>query len=451
MVLFVGWEAWRRRINWLVLLMMGFLGGCSSLGGFSLPGSGPVLPTSPPAFTSTAAQTPVPLPTNTYLAATISPTPVSELTIWVPPEFDPASGTTAGTLLAERLDEFSSLHGGVTIKVRIKAASGPGGLLESLNAADGAAPGALPGVVALNRPDLEVAAIKGLIQPLDGMSTVIDEQDWYTYARQLAMVQGATFSLPFAGDVLLIAYRPGRVVAPPVDWDTAFRLGQPLAFAAGDGQAMFVLSLYQSIDGAVEDSQRRPTLQPEVLAQVLTLLADGEARGIFPSWLAQYETNAQVWQAYREARVNALVTSSSSYLSTLPPDTAAVPIPAMDDTPLTLATGWGWAVADPDPVRRVLSVDLAEFLVDGSFLADWTEAAGVLPTRPSALAGWENQSLKTLLSPIAVSAQARPSVEQLAGLGPVLKEATLKVLKKESDAPQAAQSAAERLVVPENR
>lgn len=432
---------------WLWLAVVAALAGCSALGDLNLPGvPGPASPTAE----ISASPSPV-APTATATSLPATPTPIPSLTIWLPPEFDPASGTQAGQILADRLKEFSAANDGVKVIVRIKAAAGVGGLLESLSAAKGAAPRALPSVVALSRADLEAAAIKGLVQPLDGTSTVIDEPDWFEYSRQLAMVQGATFALPFAGDALVIAYRPTRVVAPPADWDTIYRLAQPLAFAAGDGQAMFVLSLYQSLGGLVEDSQRRPTLQPEVLSQVFQILHDGEERGIFPAWLGQYETNAQVWQAYRDLRVNALVTWASSYLSALPPDTAAVPIPSIDETPLTLATGWGWAVADPDPGRRVLSIRLAEFLSEGSFLARWTEAAGYLPTRPSALAGWNNQSLKTLLSPVAVSAQSRPSVEQLAGLGPVLKEATLKVLEKESDPAQAAQSAAERLVIPENR
>ena len=103
------------------------------------------------------------------------------------------------------------------------------------------------------------------------------------------------------------------------------------------------------------------------------------------------------------------------------------------------------------PERRALAVRLAEFLAGGEFISDWTEAAGYLPARPSALAGWSNQSLKTLLSPVAVSARARPSSDQLNVLGPVLKEAALIVIRGESDPTKAAQAAAERLLVPENR
>lgn len=434
----------------LIFLLILVLSGCSVLEGIELPAGIPRLSLS--TATPQIVDTPTPAgPTETPVVIQPTPTQVEEITVWLPPEFDPASGTAAGELMAERLREFTLQSGGVRVNVRIKATSGAGGLLESLTAASGAAPGAVPSVIALPRADLEVAAIKGLLTPLDGISTDIDQPDWYDYARQLAMVQGATFGLPFAGDAMVVAYRPSRVVAPPTDWKTVYSLAQPLAFPAGDTQALFVLSLYQSIGGTVEDAQRRPTLQPEVLSQVFQVLADGEARGIFPAWLEQYETSAQVWQAYRDLRVNALVTWTSNYLSTLPPDTSAVPVPSLDDSPLTLATGWVWAVSDPVPERRELSIHLAEFLAEGPFMARWTEAAGYLPARPSALAAWTNQSLKTLLSPVAVTAQARPSVELLSSLGPVLREATLKILKKQSDPTQAAQSAAERLTIPDNR
>jgi multiple sugar transport system substrate-binding protein len=440
------------RVLLLLAVLPGLLlSGCGLLEQISLPVNLPGMPTQTPP----PLETPTPeIPTSTpgadlsFLTTAVSP---QTLTLWLPPEFDPGAETLAGQRLASRLEDFSRQNGGVKIHVRIKATSGPGGLLESLNTASAAAPLSLPSVVALSRADVETAALKGLLHPLDGNSSVIDQQDWYEYARQLARVQGTTFSLPFAGDALLLAFRPGMVNAPPEDWETVFRLGQPLAFTAGDAHALFILSLYQAVGGQVEDAQRRPVLQPEILSQVLQLLDDGEQRGIFPFWLSQYETSGQVWQAYRDERVNALIIWSSYYLINKPPDTDALPVPPLDDTPLTLATGWGFAVADPLPERRELAVALAEFLTESEFLAGWTEDAGYLPTRPSALSAWENQSLKTLLSPIAVSAVARPSVDQLASLGPVLKDATLKVLKRESDSALAAQAAAERLSMPENR
>jgi multiple sugar transport system substrate-binding protein len=436
----------------LVALLSGLLGGCEIVRqvapqALDLPGAA--------THTPAAQDTPTSLePTSTpgaNLGFLSTETVPQSLTLWLPPEFDPASGTPAGNLLAQRLALFSQQNDGVVIHVRIKAASGPGGLLDSINTASSAAPLALPSVVALSRTDLETAALKGLLHPYDGLSTTIDQPDWYTYARQLAMVQGLTFSLPFAGDALMLVYRPGMIEDAPVDWETVFRMGQPMAFSAGDSNAQFILSLYQSIGGPVEDAQRRPILQADLLSQVFQLLADGEQRGIFPYWLTQYETSAQVWQAYRDQRFHMVATWSSYYLTNPPPDSTTAAIPTLDDSPLSLATGWGFAIADPISERRPMAVALAEFLTEGDFQAGWSEAAGYLPARPSALAGWQSQNLKTLLSPIAANAEARPSVDQLSSLGPALKDATLRVLKREADPTQAAQSAAERLSFSETR
>ncbi len=108
-------------------------------------------------------------------------------------------------------------------------------------------------------------------------------------------------------------------------------------------------------------------------------------------------------------------------------------------------------MADPVPERRPAAARLAEYLTDSSFLAQWTAAAGYLPTRPAALEGWSNGVLKTVFSPITTSAQARPSTDLLASQGPVLKEAVLKMLKRESPPQDAAQVAADRLAAPQSR
>ena len=40
---------------------------------------------------------------------------------------------------------------------------------------------------------------------------------------------------------------------------------------------------------------------------------------------------------------------TSRFLSELPPDTLAEAVPSLGSKPYTLATGWVWALAEPDP------------------------------------------------------------------------------------------------------
>ncbi len=395
-----------------------------------------------PAATTTAAPT-----QQVTRSASATPSGPQVLQIWLPPQFDPAAGTSAAEHLRARLASFEADNAGYKVQVRIKAANGPGGLVESLSTATGAAPTTLPALVALSRSDLETAALKGLVFPLDGLTRVVDNPDWYPYARQLALIQGTAFGLPFAGDGMLLLYRPTKLTTPPADWTGIIKASLPLAFPAADNQSLTTLLLYLSAGGQIKDSQGRPILQADPLAKVLKQYSEGQKTGVFPTWLSQYQTDGQAWQAYREQRTQLLITWASRYLADLPADTAAVPIPSLGGQSLTLASGWLWAVSDPQPERRAAAARLAEYLVNSDFLAQWTSAAGYLPTRPSALTAWSNQGLRALLSPIALAAQVRPSNDVLLGLGPVLQEATLQVIKQQGDPVQTAQAAAERLAV----
>ncbi len=387
-------------------------------------------------------------------SSTPEPTPPGDpslLTVWLPPQFDPAEDTPAGKLLRQRLLAFTQANPRLRVETRIKALEGPGGLLESLAAASAAAPGAMPALVALPRNALEMAALKGLITPLDGWSNLLDGGDWYPYARQLGQIQGSAFGLPFGGDALLLVYRPSRMGTAPATWEALLGLGHPVAFAAADPQAMLTLNLYMQLGGAVDDDQRRPSLQEEVLARALKLYTDGTKAGVFPYALSQVQTDRQAWQAYEDQVGQWLVAWSSQYLSELPPESSAAPLPSLEGKSLALATGWAWALSDPNSERRANSARLAEFLCDPAFLAEWSSALGLLPVRPSSLQTWPNASLKPLAGDVARMAQVRPANDILSALSPALEAATLQVIRREGDATQAARAAAERLSFPVNK
>ena len=280
------------------------------------------------------------------------------------------------------MDEFVARRPGLQIEVRIKAES----MLNSLSATQAAAPSIMPDLVALSRADLESATAKGLLHPLDGLTTLPDDPDWYPYARQMAHIQNTTFGLPFAGDALaLVGYR----YPLPSAWneltdETLF------IFPAADPRALFTLSLYLSAGGTLQDSQGRLALDEAVLAEVLSLyLPDAENEFISPQVIT-YENDEQAWNAFREQRGNLVVSWTSRYLKepTLP--LALAPLPGLDTGQYTLATGWSWALAGSNPENQPLAVELAEFLSDSLFLAEWNQATGYLPTRPTALSSWDS-------------------------------------------------------------
>ncbi|HVN54409.1 MAG TPA: extracellular solute-binding protein [Anaerolineaceae bacterium] len=432
----------------LALVAIACLAGCT--GGLPpiltqwIPVATPATPapqTAVPAVPTQPGNTPVPTP-EPSLAGPL------HLTLWIPPEFNPGADTASAGLLRDQLKAFESQNPDIRVDVRVKAAGGPSGLLASLTAASAAAPAALPDLIALPRQDLESAVLKGLLFPYDGLTAVSNDPDWFSYARQLAVIGGSTYGLPFAGDALLLVYRPAHLTGIPTDWQSLLSQSVPVAFPSADPGAAFTITQYMAEGGAVADIQGRPYLDSAPLGRVLKNYSSGAKQGVFPPWLSQYETDQQSWQAYNAQQAQMAVTWVTRYLAETPSGSTALPLPVSKPGGFTLAVGWSWALSNPHSVHAAESARLAEFLIQSDFQARWTEAAGYLPTRPTALAAWKGQNLQSLLGPVAMSAQAMPPAETIESLGPVLKEAVLQVIRDQGDPSQAANSAAQHFKTP---
>lgn len=424
--------------RWLAVMLLLAAAGCSifNLPGISSAGGGTTTPTK-----MLTVSTPTPQVTPTESGPL-------RLTLWLPPKFDPQSGTLAGNLLKERLAEFGTNHPDVELEVRIKAVEGVGGLLETLRTASSVAPGAVPSLIALPRADLETAALSGLIYPYPENAGGLQGDDWFDYARDISQVQGAGYSLPFAGDALVLLYRPVNFSNPPQTWDEILMSGQRLAVPAGDPQAVVSLALYLSGSGLVQNEQGRPQLEAEVLQKVLNIYSRGLGLGVILPGMVDMASDGLAWQTYKDGGAQMVITWANRYLAEPPADTTAGLLPSLSGQPYALADGWSWAVADPQPARRLLAVELAEFLTDADFLAEWSEASGTLVVRPSSLEGWADFYSRDLARTFAQSAQLRPSSGLASSLAPALQEAVRQVLTRQSDPMQAANTAAEKVAKP---
>lgn len=426
----------RRTIGTLiVLLLLLAAGGCSILSGIST-----TQPTAQPTSTP-----PAQIDSPVTATSTAEPT---LLRVWLPPQFDPHSETEAGTILQKRITQFEKDHPGVRVETRIKPAAGEASLIASLEATSAAAPSALPDLIALPTSDLEAAAVKGLLEPFDTLTNILSEKDWYPYATQMAVTEGSTFGLPFGGDTQVLLYRPSLTGPQKGNWDDIIRQRAPVVFPAGDPNALFVLSLYHSAGGILQDDAGRPVLDAKTLTAVYDMMLRGVDHGIFPFWMTELATDDAAWRAYSEKRTQLAVTWLSRYLDQMPSDTSALPIPGIDGKPAVLATGWMWGLATADLERQKLAVELAESLLAPEFLSQWTPAIHLLPTRPSTLAGWDNFSQQNLVKTLAENAQVMPDNGLLASLGPVLSESTLMVFKGQGTAENIATAAANQLLEP---
>ena len=403
-----------------------FSAGCASLEPYFAS-----LTPSTPLPTKTATITPSPTATQTVSP----PSQTSLLRVWLPPQFDPAAENAPAKLLKQRLADFEDLYPGLHIEVRLRQFSAENDLVNFLSLTSVAAPTALPDLILLSRPDLEAAALKGLLHPIDGLSSSLEDPNWYEYAQELARIQNTGYGLPFAGDAIILVYYPelGTVVT----WKDVLSSKGQLVFPAGSPQGLVGLSLYASAGGDILDAQGLPTLDVDALTRMLTLVKEGVSKDVFPPSLANVTTEAQTLQIYRTGSANKGIIWILDYHPSK--DGEITPLPGVGEAPYSYATGWVWALAGANPENQQLAAKLAEFLVDDPFIAEWTRATGYLPTRPSTV-----QESDRTMSAILESAHPIPSNNVLTVLGQLLQEALTRVLNGE-DPEVVAGSVVEKL------
>jgi len=381
--------------------------------------------------------TPTPVPTK---QATSTPTVIATATlpveqnvpilrVWLPSEFHPTVENPAAKLLDQRLTKFETQHPGLKIEVRVKTADTDGEILNDLSVTSAAAPGVLPDLVLLSRPDLEAAALKGLLHPIDGLSTSLEDPNWYEYAQQLGHVQNTGYGLPFMGDAMVLVYYPelGMIV----NWEDVLASQGQLVFQAGNPDGLTGLSLYASAGGQILDPQGLPTLDEDSLVRVLTLIEEGRSKKVFPPSLVNVTNETQALQIYRTGSANKGIIWILNYHPTS--DGSIAPLPGLDEAPFSYATGWVWALAGSDPENQQLAAKLAEYLVADDFIAEWTQTTGFLPTRPSSIKD-EDRTMSAILE----SAHLIPSSSIIAVLGPLMQEAITRVLIGEAPKDVAA-------------
>ena len=418
--------------------MFVFLTGCASLQSIDLNWINRILYTPTPAPLSLQTGTPAPAPVPT-LASTGQPetqTAPKILRLWLPAQFDPNANNAAAALLKQRLKDFEIDHPGLEIDLRIKSESGDANLLDSLSITSMAAPNALPDLVALPRNYLESAAQKKLIKSLN-ISDELQSPDVYPYARQLAEIDGTPYGIPFAGDALVMVYRPDLVWIK--SWDDILLSQGQLMFAGADPGAETALALYASAGGELTDANGKPAINQDVLIQVLDLFAKGRSASLFPDAVKNISSDDQVLDEYRNRRTNLAIFHYSKYRSSQ--DGLYQPLMGLGDQPhFTFASGWTWALTGRDPETGQLARDLAEYLTEEEFLAPWSKEAGYLPPRRFTGDGAVDKTAADVIN----AAQPLPSADTIQVLGPLLQEAVTRVLNGE-DPEAVARSVMEKL------
>lgn len=391
----------------------------------------------------TAVRTPT---MSSYIKPTATPS-VTTLRIWLPPQFAPDSKSESGLILQKRLDEFVARRPGVQIEIRQKAEEGSASLINSLVATSAAAPEAVPDLIALPQSQLQVAVLKGVLHPYDGLTEVIDDEDWFEYAHQLGRLQNSSFGLPFAGDALVLVYH-SDIESPPISYTDFLSGTNTLIFPAGDPKGFFPLSLYLASGGSIYDDEGKVTINIEPLTTTLSFFDQATEKRLIPPWVIQIQSDDQGWQALQDNRAKMAATWLSRYNQNNHKDYLVTTLPTPDGKPYTLTTGWVWALANPHRSDQTLVVELAEYLSDTEFQSNWNLASGYLPTRKSVLENWQDSQLIMTTEKIVASANIITGIDDINRLSSIFYKATMSVLQGEKEAYSAAEEAIESLNQP---
>ena len=386
--------------------------------------------------------------------ATDTPTAQSpqyvELELWVTPQFDPNGDDEAAVLLSERIHEFLTQNPQISLNVRVKALSGPGSMMDSLLGASSVAQAALPSLVLLSRSDLVIAADRNLIFPIEEFSSSVDEDDWYAFAQSMAIYQGSAYGLPFASNVLGLLHRPGALSGDQPSWDEIFRRRDSLLFPAGDADAMVALALYFSAGGALDLQMGQMELEPEALAAALDVFERARQAGVITRDSLENQTDDQAWEKFQSGNTDAVITWVARLFSA-DDELGLALLPPLGENPYTFATGWSWCLTEQDEGNRQYAAALAEYLSAPEFLSQWAPKSGYLPVRPSSLAGFAEERLKSTLSTLLMSAYLRPDRQIIADVSPQIKIAVDEVITGTQTAEESARNVITRMKESDNQ
>ena len=370
------------------------------------------------------SDTPAVTPQPVESAPTIPTADLSSLTIWIPPAFRSDSNSPAGEVLNRRIDAYEALHPGMAVVVRIKAATGAGGLRDSLAAAAAAAPGAIPDLVALDQSNLRAAAIKELIQPLDGLLPPDTWDSYFPYAKSMVTVDGRRFGLPFAGDAIVLA---GTLMPYPAPrrWAETSSWTSPMFAPLADSRALFLFFGYYAAGGTPLESIADTRIESEPLAETLTWLQAmqaGEVLNPRSLQLDSFESSFLAIESVRDCAVTlySIVSKASDYFIGY--------LPTPEGEAFSLSTGWSWTLPTSAPAHQRIAAELMTWLSNPVFLAEWSEAQGVLPPARPALAQWASSVRRDLVSSISEKALPFPDDEIMVFAGPVFSKAARRVL-----------------------
>jgi ABC-type glycerol-3-phosphate transport system substrate-binding protein len=337
----------------------------------------------------------------------------------------------------------------VNIEVRIKSRTGPGSILETLTAAEVAAPSTMPDLVTLEPFALAEAAAAGLLVPLDGAVVIPAEPEWYPHVLPALRYEAETFGMPFASETDILAFRTDLYPSAPRRIETLLAEGHTFQFPAGDPQAQFTLTQYLAMAGTLTNTEGEIFIDTESLTEVLTFYQTAIEANVLPLSVRQWTDADQTWSEIQSNRAGSAVVPLSLFVLERDPERlGGAPLPTSTESGIALANTWSWGVVATSADMNELQIELLTHLMDPEFLGPWTQAIGLLPPNGATLSAWAEGPDSALASSLVTVTKPLPQRSSQTPIAAAFFEAVEAVLTGTLSPVEAAQAAADTLATP---
>jgi multiple sugar transport system substrate-binding protein len=370
------------------------------------------------------------------------------LTVWLPDSFVSYAPDLSSSMMERQLTDFASNHPDTYVTVRLKRASGAGGLLDLLRTASPVAPSALPDVAVLNLTDMQTAARLGIVQPLDSWLATGLIEDFFPFATSSGQVDGKWYGMPYAVDLEHMAYDTREFTATvPLTWTQIVSEDVSYLFPMGSTSSVLpnaVVVQYMANGGTLTDARGQPMLDEAPLADTLAQFLEAYQTGVIPPDALRFTSTDETWPIFLAGQASLCNVRASQYLTVekTVPWLGYAPLPARTGPARPLARGWSFVLITRDPARQPRAASLIMWMLAADNSAAWTQSVGLLPTRHSALDQWvRTDPYIVFLRQELGRALALPPANVMTIVAPVFQRALSDVLAGKAT-PQDAASAA---------
>lgn len=398
-------------------------------------------------------------PTATVPPPSVTPLPVSQstpapeveeaplpdirtLVIWWP-ELLPVTDT-----LQEQFQSFSvAEENGIEIDFRLKRVGDVGGIMSTLRTGINIAPDAMPDVTLMRREDLLIAAQQGLIQPLEGATSVSSSVigGLYDVSLTLGQYDGSLYGLSYILSALHTTYL-SPLEGATLDWsfEDVLERDTPFTFPAGRqlGVNETFLLQYLNAGGDPPDDSGAMTLNTDALLTVLTFYEDAMQAGIVDDSVFTYTSPSDYQSSLSSGILESAVVRSSQFLTLREEgeNWQLAPIPTLNGDNVSLVDGWMWVIVASTPEQQETTVRFLNWIMDAERQRQYAESAQRLPSQVLALRNMDRNLLETSLMDELI-ANGIPVMPQTSGnaLTRAMQNALISVISGDRTAQEATQ------------